>query len=150
MLATAKNTRDAKSHDISRLVNIDLKCFYEPLDTDEWAFLASHFAIKVATERSTVIGFIVFSRDQDLMNTCRIHRFGVTPAHQNKGFGAALLAEVEEYCRLLGLNTIVIDVPENFCDPSTSDCSGWFLKHGFRGSFIKGHEVDDIRFTKQL
>jgi len=106
------------------------------------AITADNCRLLVATERHTVVGFIVLSQEGpsprlSTMDHGVIEDLGVTRAARRRGVGTVLLDAAMDWFRSEGLKAVTLGYAVN--NPMSS---AFWRKHGFRP-----YRVNAVRFT---
>jgi GNAT superfamily N-acetyltransferase len=118
--------------DINYLFDIDLKCFDDPLESDDWkVILTSPDRRKlISVVSGEPIGFVVWFPTKA---SCTIVRLAVKPAYRNQGIGRQLLQAVCRDAKQQSIPIVTLAVSESLCCPGEPrDASQWLLNRSFK------------------
>ncbi len=124
------NVRAFQKEDTHYVIGVDIKSGLTPtLMEDMGIALAPQldWVRFVATVNDTPRAFVIAA---EYNTELYIARFGVNPAFHGMGRGTGLLDQLDETARRLGLESLVISIPEIFCG-GEEDISQWWLRKGF-------------------
>jgi len=151
------NIRAPQITDINYLLDIDLKCFDDPWDTEKWREIYSDAQYKklVGTNCGNPVGFVVWCPHSDGIQIVRI---AVKPLHRKQGIGSQLLKAVRINALQQKYRKICMVVTESLCCPNQGDNIGhWLNNRGFfaneickDGSIYCGKVEDAFFFVLNL
>ena len=146
--------RRATLNDANQLLDIDIKCFETAWTVEEWSKVghSQEYALSVATNFGTPIGFAVFTKNEDSIEVVKL---AVKPAYRRKGVSLLLLNAGVDYATSRNIGKLSIIVPESTVYPGERNTSDWLASVGFQAEkpFLKNHFTsygepeDGVSFT---
>jgi GNAT superfamily N-acetyltransferase len=123
------NLRQFQTSDLSHILDIDLKCYDDPLSLEQWRDLCQSPDVEKYTTliEKTPMGFICWTVSERYVVVLRL---AVKKKYQNLGVGTGFLRLADKYAKDNNLRGIRVVLPESMCYGASVNIMKWLNNRG--------------------